>query len=147
MTSISQLMLRATPYEDVLHGPFPKDEPTLIAFLDGLDYVVEEWLESMKSHKVINCEQHAAKLLTQIIVCRYSIIDFFQPDDTSNTDFLDVMKVIRELKQDFVVLAKSYANTQILADWYLELPIKIQASFKHIQSKSREFHRQAELLK
>ena len=72
MTSISQLMLRATPYEEVLHGPFPKDEPGLIAFLDGLDYVVEEWLESMKSHKVINCEQHAAKLLTQIIVCRYS---------------------------------------------------------------------------
>ena len=147
MTSVAQLMLRATPYEDGLHGPFPKDEPGLIAFLDGLAYVVEEWLESMKDWKVVNCERHAAKLLTQIIVCRFSIIDFFQPDDTSNTGFLDVMKVIRELKQDFVVLAKSYANTKILADWYLELPIKIQASFKHIQTKSREFHRQTELLK
>jgi len=139
MTSVSQLMLRATPYEDVLHGPFPKDEQTLISFLDGLDYVVEEWLESMKDWKVGNCEQHAAKLLTHVIICRYSIIDFLQPDDTRNTDFIEVMKAIRELKQGFVILAKSYANTKILADWYLELPMKVQTSFKHIQTKSRDF--------
>ena len=86
-----------------------------------------------------NCEQHAAKLLTQVIICRFSIIDFFQPDDTRNTDFIEVMKAIRVLKQGFMILAKSYANTKILADWYLELPMKVQASFKHIQTKSREF--------
>lgn len=139
MTSVSRLMLKETPYADVLHESFPKDEHTLIGFLDGLDYVVEEWLESMKDWKVGNCEQHASKLLIQIIICRYSIIDFLRPDDTRNTDFIEVMKAIRELKQGFVVLAKSYANTKILADWYLELPLKVQASFKHIQSKTREF--------
>ena len=139
MTSLSQLMLKETPYEGVLHGSFPKDEQTLIAFLDGLDYVVEEWLDSMKSYAVTNCEQHAAKLLTQVIICRYSIIDFFQPNDTRNTDFIEVMKAIRVLKQGFMILAKSYANTKILADWYLELPMKVQVSFKHIQTKSREF--------
>ena len=137
MTSINQLMLRGTPYAEVLHESYPKTQQDLITFLDGLDFVIEEWLESMKNHSVANCEEHAAKLLTQIIICRYSIVDFFQPNDTSNTDFLDVMKAVRELKQGFVVLAKSYANTQILADWYLELPLKVQASFKHIQTIAR----------
>ena len=134
MTRVQQLMLVGTPYEVVLHESYPQSQQDLITFLDGLDYVIEEWLESMKSHNVGNCEEHAAKLLTTIIVCRFNIIDFFQPDDTSNTDFLDVMKAIRELKQGFVVLAKSYANTQILADWYLELPMKVQASFRHIHT-------------
>ena len=45
--SQGQLMLKDTEYERILHGEYPKTLESLIQYLDGLDFVVEEWLESL----------------------------------------------------------------------------------------------------
>jgi len=137
--TIPQLMLRNTPYGEILHSDFPKTIPNLVYLLDALDYVVEEWLESMRrwsSMQPINkegCEQDASGVLMSIIGCRYAIIDWLHNDEPEHT-YMDVLRAIKELKQNFIKLAKPYLDTPPLGQWYLDLPMKVQYSFKHLHS-------------
>jgi len=138
--SLWDLMLKGTEYEDILHGEYPTCEDELIRCLDGFDFVVEEWLESMKQFEIKNSDQIATTVMMAIIDCRFAIISFFDeehecPDLTESTDYLEVLKTIRRLKQAFMSLSKSYAQTRYLANWYLDLPLKIQAGFKHINNQ------------
>ena len=45
------------------------------------------------------------------------------------------MKSIQELKSTFIKLAKPYLHTPFISNWYLDLPIKVEISFKHIQRR------------
>lgn len=140
MKTLWDLMLKDTEYEDILHEEgWPTCEDELIRCLDGFDFVVESWLESMKEFDIDNSDEIASSVLMSIIECRFAIIDYFNtetecPELTENIQYLEVLKTIRHLKQAFMALSKSYAQTKILADWYLNLPLKIQAGFKSVHS-------------
>lgn len=141
MKTMRQLMLMDTPYEEVLHSEYPKTEEDLIMFLDGLDYVVEEWLDSL-SLETSNSMEHessnetASNVLMTVMWCRYAINQFWAEDEENRTvGYIEVMKAIRELKQSFMKLAKRYSREPYLANWYLDLPLRVQASFKNIHMK------------
>ena len=134
-------MLMDTPYEEVLHSEYPKTEEDLIMFLDGLDYVVEEWLDSL-SLETSNSMEHessnetASNVLMTVMWCRYAIRQLWTEDEENRTvGYIEVMKAIRELKQSFMKLAKRYSREPYLANWYLDLPLRVQASFKNIHMK------------
>jgi len=108
MKSLWDLMLKGTEYEDILHeDAWPICEDELIRCLDGLDFVVKAWLESMEGFEIENAD---------------------------DIQYLEVLKTIRHLKQAFMSLSKSYAQTKILARWYLNLPIRVQAGFKSVHA-------------
>ena len=135
MKSMAQLMLKDTPYEEILHGNFPKSQTKLIRLLDGLDYVVEEWQEAMIEHKIPDIEIVASDILSSIITCRFAIIDYWRgrAEGERNVGYLDAVKSIQTLKNTFIQLAKPYLHTPFISNWYLDLPIKVEVSFKHIQ--------------
>jgi len=140
MKSLWDLMLKGTEYEDILHSGYPICEDELIRCLDGFDFVVEEWLESMNAFEISNADEIASAVMMSIIDCRFAIISFFDeerecPELRESTSYLEVLKTIKHLKQAFMALSKSYAQTRYLANWYLDLPIKIQAGFKHINNQ------------
>ena len=133
--SVHSLMLKDSEYSMILHNEYPRTEERLINLLDGLDFVVERWLESMES--VLHPEEHegirdvASQVLMSIMACRFAIIDFMS-NESSVTEFMDVLRSIKELKQEFVYIAKPYHNIGHLFNWYLDLPLKVQFSFKHL---------------
>ena len=135
-------MLMDTPYEEVLHSEYPKTEEDLIMFLDGLDYVVEEWLDSL-SLETSNSMEHessnetASNVLMTVMWCRYAIRPILDRRRGESNGRLHrvLMKAIRELKQSFMKLAKRYSREPYLANWYLDLPLRVQASFKNIHMK------------
>ena len=137
MKSMAQLMLKDTPYEEILHGNFPKSESGLIRLLDGLDYVVEEWQEAMIEHKIPDIEIVASEILSGIIGCRFAILDYWRgrDDGERNIGYLEAVKSIQELKNIFIKLAKPYLHTPFISNWYLDLPIKVEVAFKHIQRR------------
>jgi len=132
-------MLKETAFECVLHGEYPRTFNELCerphGFLHGLDFVVEEWLAGMQGFpNIIDmdvCRQQASQVLMSVVGCRFTITDFLTNKE-SQTSFMDVMKAIKDLKQCFVILAKPYLNISPLANWYLDLPLKVQHSFKNI---------------
>jgi hypothetical protein len=137
--SQAQLMLRDTEYEMILHGEYPKNLNTLIQYLDGLDFVVEEWLESLhffpKTVNLVGCAEDATEVMMSIVSCRFAITDFLCNSE-SETSFMDVMKAIRDLKQNFLIIAKRYLDNVPLSNWYLDLPLKVQYSFKHLHKRN-----------
>ena len=140
MTTMRQLMLMDTPYEEVLHEDYPKCEDDLVMFLDGLDYVIEEWLGLLQKNVTnqVESENHASvasDVLLSVMWCRYAMIDFWLPTQERTVEYIDVMKAIRDLKQQFMKLAKRYSREPYLANWYLDLPLKVQSSFKYIHMK------------
>ena len=140
MKSMAQLMLKDTPYEEILHGNFPKSQTRLIKLLDGLDYVVEEWQEAMIEHNIPDIESVASEILSSVISCRFAIIDYWRgrEEGERNIGYLDAVKTIQTLKNTFIKLAKPYLHTPFISNWYLDLPIKVEVSFKHIQRKMIE---------
>jgi hypothetical protein len=139
-----QLMLMDTPYEDVLHGDYPKCEDDLVMFLDGLDFTIEEWLGLLQKNVTnqIESQNHdkvASDVLMSVMWCRYVMIDFWLPTEERTVEYIDVMKAIKELKQQFMKLAKRYSREPYLANWYLDLPLRVQASFKHIHMKKMSY--------
>ena len=135
-----QLMLMDTPYEEVLHEDYPKCEDDLVMFLDGLDYVIEEWLGLLQKNvtnavESKNHEEVASDVLLSVMWCRYVMIDFWLPKDERTVEYIEVMKAIKDLKQQFMKLAKRYSREPYLANWYLDLPLKVQSAFKHLHMK------------
>ena len=135
-----QLMLMDTPYEEVLHEDYPKCEDDLVMFLDGLDYVIEEWLGLLQKNVTNNVESKnheevASDVLLSVMWCRYAMIDFWLPKDERTVEYIEVMKAIKDLKQQFMKLAKRYSREPYLANWYLDLPLKVQSAFKHLHMK------------
>ena len=137
MKSMAELMLKDTPYERILHGNFQKSETELIKLLDGLDFVVEEWQEAMLEHNVPDIEIVASEILCGIIGCRYAVLDYWRGrhEGSRNIGYLEAVKSIQELKSTFIKLAKPYLHTPFISNWYLDLPIKVEISFKHIQRR------------
>ena len=133
MKSLWDLMLKDTDYQDILHDDaWPTCEDELIRCLDGLDFVVKAWLESMEDFEIENAEEIAMSVYMAIMECRFAIINYL--NNEQNIEYLEVLKTIRHLKQAFMALSKSYAQTKILARWYLNLPIRIQAGFKSVHT-------------
>ena len=136
--SIYSLMLKDSEYSMLLHSEFPRDEEGLVNLLDGLDFVIERWVEGMEGS--LPLEDHegvrdiASQALTSIMICRFTIVDFIS-NNSSVTDFMDVLRAIKELKQEFVYIAKPYHNIGHLFNWYLDLPLKVQFSFKYLHNK------------
>ena len=149
MMDVGQLMLRGTKYEDLLNGEYPLTLNELIMFMDGLDFVVEQWLASIMPHPHMDgdaCDADATDILMAIIGCRYAIIDFLTSEEPE-IDFFGVMKSIKNLKQQFITIAKPYLHRRFLSDWYLDLPIKVQMSFKHLhlikiqEEREKQWHK------
>tara|TARA_R100000458_G_C8236473_1_gene216693 strand:- start:656 stop:1144 length:489 start_codon:yes stop_codon:yes gene_type:complete len=145
-----QMMLKDTDYAVVMHEGYPVDEQSLIHLLHGLDYVVKSWLEDMVYSGATYGENIASEVQMAIMSCRFAITDFFKlerecPELVDQTTYLQVLKEIGNLKQAFIQLAKPYAKADppcpYLSNWYLELPLKVQASFKYLHSK--KIHKQA----
>jgi len=154
-----QMMLKDTEYAEILHEGYPTDEIGLIHLMHGLDYVVKSWLEDMIYSEAHYGEEIAVEVQMQIMACRFSIADYFMmerecPELKDQTSYLQVLTEIRKLKQVFIKLAKPYARADppcpFLSNWYLDLPIKVQASFKYIhgqQIQSRvDYERRREAL-
>ena len=102
--------------------------------MDGLDFVVEQWLASIVPHAHMDgdaCDADASEILMAVIGCRFAITDFLT-SEKPETDFFGVMEAIKELKQQFITMAKPYLHRKFLSDWYLDLPVKVQLSFKHL---------------
>ena len=143
MKTMRQLMLMDTPYEEVLHDEYPKTEQDLIMFLDGLDFVVEEWLDSLSLETSNEMEREASQgtasdVMLSVMWCRYAIKELWKvvdEDEERNIGYIDVMKSIKDLKQQFMSLAKRYSREPYLANWYLDLPLCVQSSFKNIHLK------------
>ena len=148
--TIPELMLRDTPFGEILHNDYPKTLTDLILLLDALDYVVEEWLESMRRWSAMQpinkegCSQDASDVLMAVVGCRWSVMQFLGNDSTSEDySFIDVLKDIKELKQSFIKLAKPYLDTPPLGNWYLDLPLMVQYSFRHLHEQkinAKKFH-------
>ena len=142
--SIHSLMLKDSEYSMLLHGEYPKSEARLVDLLDGLDFVLERWVEGMigslppEDHEGV--KETASQALMSVMACRFAIVDFMS-NDSSVTEFMDVLRAIKELKQEFVYVAKPYHNIGHLFNWYLDLPLKVQFSFKYLHN----LHRGAEL--
>jgi len=145
--SIHSLMLKDSEYSMILHSEYPRSEEQLINLLDGLDFVVQRWLESMLA--VLHEDEHeditdlASQVLMSVMTCRYVIIDFMG-NESSVTDFMDVLRAIKDLKQEFVCIAKPYHNIGHLFNWYLDLPLKVQFSFKHLHMMRMNHNRHQE---
>ena len=143
MKTMRQLMLMDTPYEEVLHDEYPKTEQDLIMFLDGLDFVIEEWLDSLSLETSNDMEREASQgtasdVMLSVMWCRYAIKELWKvadEDEEKNIGYIDVMKSIKDLKQQFMNLAKRYSREPYLANWYLDLPLRVQSSFKNIHLK------------
>ena len=155
-----QMMLKDTEYADILHEGYPTDIEGLIHLLHGLDFVVKSWLEDMIYSGADYGEQIAVEVQMQVMSCRFAIADYFMhenecPELRQQTSYLQVLAEIRKLKQAFIKLAKPYARANppcpFLSNWYLDLPIKVQSSFKYIhgmQIQSRvDYERRGELFK
>jgi len=138
--SIHSLMLKDSEYSMLLHGDFPKSEARLVDLLDGLDFVLERWVEGMigslplEDHEGV--KETASQALMSVMACRFAIVDFMS-NDSSVTEFMDVLRAIKELKQEFVYIAKPYHNIGHLFNWYLDLPLKVQFSFKYLHNLHR----------
>jgi len=144
-----QMMQKDTKYAEVLHEGYPDDEVGLMHLMHSLDFVVKSWLEDMIYSEAHYGEQIAVDVQMSIMACRYAIADYFMlekecPELRDQTSYLQVLTEIRRLKQAFIKLAKPYAKANppcpFLSNWYLNLPISVQASFKyihgsHIQSR------------
>tara|TARA_R100000152_G_C6768631_1_gene194194 strand:- start:566 stop:1057 length:492 start_codon:yes stop_codon:yes gene_type:complete len=155
-----QMMLKDTEYADILHEGYPTDIEGLLHLLHGLDFVVKSWLEDMIYSGADYGEQIAVEVQMQVMSCRFAIADYFMlekecPELRHQTSYLQVLAEIRKLKQAFIKLAKPYAKANppcpFLSNWYLDLPIKVQSSFKYIhgmQIQSRvDYERRGELFK
>ena len=99
-----QLMLMDTPYEEVLHEDYPKCEYDLVMFLDGLDYVIEEWLGLLQKNVTNNVESQnheevASDVLLSVMWCRYVMIDFWLPKDERTVEYIEVMKAIKDFSE------------------------------------------------
>tara|TARA_R100000995_G_scaffold84776_1_gene64757 strand:+ start:4526 stop:5026 length:501 start_codon:yes stop_codon:yes gene_type:complete len=127
----------ADRFSEVLHSSFPKDWSSLFLFMDALDFVVEQWKESMVYYGLgEEAELAASEVLIQNAVTRWVIYQFVA-EDNEDVDFVEVMKELNELKQCYVDIAKSYARDPILSHWYLNLPLHVSGSFKAIRQKER----------
>ena len=139
MKTLWDLMLKDTPYEDILHEDgWPTCEDELIRCLDGLDFVVQTWLESMEDFEIDNAEDIATSVYMAIIECRFAIINYLNGEQ--DDQYHEILKTIRQLKQAFMALSKSYAQTKVLAKWYLNLPLRIQAGFKAVHAIKMSQH-------
>ena len=135
--NLVQLQLRDTPYESYLHGDFPKTWDDFFIMVEGLDFVVKEWAESMVP---FGLEEQAEKLSQDLyfenMSTRFAVYSYLDDNDDSMS-FTKVMKHFGDLKNAYIGLAKSYARTPIISSWYLNLPLRVSGSFKTIRSYER----------
>lgn len=137
-----ELQLKEGPYsnyKDVLHGDIPSDWTGLMDLLDAMDYVVQEWVESMTPFGLLDMANEVAEeLYTKNLTTRWAIYSFLDYENEEKADFVDVMKEMNKLKQAYVPLAKSYAKVPSLSHWYLNLPMRVATSFKTIKQLERD---------
>lgn len=105
--------------------------------VEGLDFVVKEWAESMVP---FGLEEQAEKLSQDLyfenMSTRFAVYSYLDDNDDSMS-FTKVMKHFGDLKNAYIGLAKSYARTPIISSWYLNLPLRVSGSFKTIRSYER----------
>tara|TARA_B100000424_G_scaffold12644_1_gene9353 strand:+ start:4838 stop:5338 length:501 start_codon:yes stop_codon:yes gene_type:complete len=139
--SHDDLQLKTGPHSadfaEVLHGSYPNDYDGLFLLMDALDFVVDEWKNSMVYYGLgEEAELAASEVLVQNAVVRWLIYEFVA-EDNEDIEFIEIMKELNNLKQCYVDIAKSYARDPILSHWYLNLPLQVSGSFKAIRQKER----------
>ena len=125
-------------FNKVLHGNIPTTWDDVFLLLDGLDFVVKAWCDSMKYYGFEEeASETAGQVLMQNMTTRLAIYSFLDKEQEDGADFVEVMKELGRLKQVYVDLAKSYAKDPLLSHWYLNLPLRVSGAFKAIRQKER----------
>ena len=135
--NLVQLQLRDTPYEEYLHGDFPGDWEQFFIMLEGLDFVIVAWAESMVPFGLKEQADELSKdLYHENLATRFAVYSFLDDNDDS-VSYTKVMKHFGDLTNAYINLAKSYAKTPIISSWYLNLPLRVSGSFNAIRNSER----------
>lgn len=129
--------VNAERFEAILHGGIPTSWEDLFLFMEALDFVVDEWRNSMTFYNLgEEAEECSSLVLAQNASTRWAIYAFLD-SEFDDIDFVEVMKELNSLKQCYVDIAKSYARDPILSHWYLNLPLHVSGAFKAIRQRER----------
>jgi hypothetical protein len=136
MFSIHQLMLKDTPYNEILHSKKITNIEELIDLAEALDFVIEAWRCNMNSFNVENADEVAAEALGAIFTIRMLLFD-------PSSSYLEMVRQCKRLRSSFFKLAKSYTRTPAVSKWYASLPEKIIQSYNYVflASNDRAVHK------
>jgi len=130
--TIPALMLKDTDYESFLHG-----ENDIFALNDALDMcdaleeVVTVWNEGMDAFGLATQEDCSAGAFGAIMIMRLAFHDLKKALPETPRDEAD--GILRELSSAFLPLARSYARTPMLAQWYVALPLRVSETYNRLR--------------
>ena len=132
--TIPALMLKDTDYASFLHGSNDVFGLTdALAMCDGLEEAIAVWKDAMDAFGLTTQEPCASNAFGSIIQMRLTFLDLYNSIPGVCREEAD--GILRELSASFLPLARSYAQTPMLAAWYVSLPLRIAETYNRLRGQ------------
>ena len=132
--TIPALMLKETPYAEFLHGENDIFALTdALAMLDALEEVITVWKDGMDAFGLTTQDDCASSAYGAIMVARLVFNDL--KSALPETPRKEADAILRNLSSSFLPLARSYAQTPMLAQWYVSLPLRVSETYNRLRGQ------------
>ena len=130
--TIPALMLKDTDYVSYLHG---EDRIYTVAdaltLCDAMEEVVCVWKEGMDAFDHKSQDENAAKAYGQIALIRIMFKDL--QNKIPEVPQSEAEETLALLATHFLPLARSYARTPMLSQWYLSVPMRVAGAYSRLR--------------
>jgi len=133
--TLHELMLKDSPFSEVLEKKEILTLDEAIVFCSALDFVIKEWSEGMAKFKITGHEEVEQSVYGALIGVRMA---FAQLENDTEIDYIQSIKAFDDLRRAMVPISKSYSETPVLSCWYSKLPLIAMNAFVHLRRKRRE---------
>ena len=127
-------MLKDTDYASFLHGKNDIFSLTdALAMLDALEEVITVWKDGMDAFGLTSQEDCSSEAYGSIMVVRLAFNDLKNALPETPRDESDA--ILRNLSGSFLPFARSYAQTPMLAQWYVSLPLRVSETYNRLRGQ------------
>ena len=127
-------MLKDTDYASFLHGKNDIFSLTdALAMLDALEEVITVWKDGMDAFGLTSQDNCASTAFGAVMVARLAFNDLKNALPETPRDEADT--ILRDLSASFLPLARSYAQTPMLAQWYVSLPLRVSETYNRLRGQ------------
>jgi len=133
--TLHELMLKDTPFSDVLQKKQIRNMQDAHDYCAALDFVIQEWSEAMDKFGIDGIEEVKSAVLGSLIGVRMVFINL---ESDEPLDYIESMKAFQDLKRTMSPISKSYSETPVLSCWYSQLPIIALDAFVHLRRERRQ---------
>ena len=130
--TIPALMLKDTDYAELLHGV--NDIYTVnkaLVLCDALEEIVMVWNEGLDAFGLTSQEKNSPYIFGTVALVRLLFKDLAQR--TPQVTSIEANEILGEAQFVFLLMARSYAKTPMLAQWYVSLPVRVSETYDRLR--------------